>query len=64
MNARRRPHYRELEQIIAAVSDAETWILACSIMLLLAALVALPGDALTLEGNFSSPPAAAGLHLK
>jgi hypothetical protein len=50
--------------MIAAVSEAETWILACLIALLLAALIELPGDAVTLEGNSSSPPAAAGLHPK
>ena len=64
MNARRRPGHLGWRWITATFSDADTCALLCSIVLLLAALIELPADAVILQGNFSSPPAFVGLHLK
>jgi len=64
MHPRRRPGYRDVRWIAAVISDPWTWIFIGSIVLLLAALIQPTTDAVSLEGNLSSPPAAVGMHLK
>jgi hypothetical protein len=64
MNPRRRSGYRDVKWIAALIWEPWTWIFIGSILLLLAALIQPTTDAVTLEGNFSSPPATVGMHLK